>query len=290
MKVGHKILLHAALLGVLPLSSKAVSTGSSSGTFVNPNPAKTGSLPYENGQPQYAGVGSSEFTWKTPADLEGRLLITEDGKIYADGSGEHFLTIGGSEANAFGPNVPPGFTLSDFTAATPQQVQAYANSLAFGGDTFPLVKGEQFVVGHLTYHNGTAYGIFDEITLRLETSPASLDNDGDFIQSLDLRLQLVSTTNTDSPEESADYIYLPDYPQFGTFNVLEGETATVELLAEFNSLDPLGFGSVTGSGFIIAATTPDSGHTAWLLATCLAGIVCCRERRMLSHLRVCAAD
>ncbi len=112
-----------------------------------------------------------------------------------------------------------------------------------------IQKGEKFVAGILHYHNGIAYiGTSpDGVILNITTNSTTPD----FNQYLPLNIKIVSTPNDDTNGNplptalAADYIYFPDYPEFGSLRVAEGKSGEVELLLSFNSLHFEGFGEVS---------------------------------------------
>ena len=129
------------------------------------------------------------------------------------------------------------------------------NRLTFEGNTFDSQrKGEPFVIGSLEYSNGRALpGSEVRSTLLMAQS---FSTDPDFNQQFEVEVAIVTTPNIANDDiASADLIYFPEFPGYGSFRVFEGESTSVELLGEFNSLDFLGFGAVADPtvGFVTTA-------------------------------------
>lgn len=118
-------------------------------------------------------------------------------------------------------------------------------------------KGQDFVAGRLYYRNGTILGgtQIDGVDLIINTT----SSDPDFTQILPLKITIVSTRNVADPIASADFIYFTDFPDRGSFRVLEGEDTDVEVITQFNSLDLVGFGAVGDplKGFLSPSTGPN---------------------------------
>jgi len=117
--------------------------------------------------------------------------------------------------------------------------------LEFTGTPFSGTSDVPFAFGTLTYFNGTVLldtraDTVDLATLLTFTTPSGLSQDFTY------HLGLVNTPNTGDPSASADYVYLP-----GTIPSAHFTEGGVDYTLEF-----LGFGAVTGSGF----TTIDSFH------------------------------
>lgn len=143
------------------------------------------------------------------------------------------------------------------------------SSFTFLPNVFTNVAlGQTFVMGTLTFFNGTV-GTGTEITdimLRIVSTSAT----SAFNQILGLPLHITQTPNANAdPIADADFFYFSDALQFGSFRVLEGQTATVQILGRFNSLDNMGFGQITsesvpGAGFVLPSVNvvPEPGTLA----------------------------
>ena len=127
------------------------------------------------------------------------------------------------------------FTWGQSTGTTP------ANSVVFDNSpgTFASVTETPFKVGQVSYFNGTtASGSNpDAVDLAL-TLHFAQPNLGDIVS--DYTFKIVSTTNTDDPDASADYLYLPSAFSATTF-VIGDTTYNVKLT---------GFSDIVGDGFL----------------------------------------
>lgn len=136
----------------------------------------------------------------------------------------------GSTTGTFGsPNggVVTGVGTNAFTWGTGDP-----SSLTFTGQSFDTTPDTPFSLGRLTFHNGTiASGTGADSVL----FNASLSFDNVPEKNFDIKapLALINTPNTDDPIASADQVVLSDYGY--TFNVLEGDTASVDVLAELTT-------------------------------------------------------
>jgi hypothetical protein len=135
---------------------------------------------------------------------------------------------------------------------------SFTNQLSFiPSDFTDQPKGQDFVAGRLYYRNGTIFlgtGI-NGVDLIINTT----SSDPDFTQTLPLKITIVNTPNVADPIASADFIYFTDFPDRGSFRLLEGEETYVEVITQFNSLDLVGFGAVgdPSKGFLSPSTGPD---------------------------------
>jgi hypothetical protein len=135
---------------------------------------------------------------------------------------------------------------------------SFTNQLSFiPSDFTDQPKGQDFVAGRLYYRNGTIFGGtgIDGVDLIINTT----SSDPDFTQTLPLKITFVTTPNVADPIASADFIYFTDFPDRGSFRVLEGEDTDVEVITQFNSLDLVGFGAVgdPSKGFLSPSVGPD---------------------------------
>jgi hypothetical protein len=109
----------------------------------------------------------------------------------------------------------------------------------------------------LYYRNGAVFGGtgINGVDLIINTT----SSDPDFTQTLPLKITIVNTPNVADPIASADFIYFTDFPDRGSFRVLEGEETYVEVITQFNSLDLVGFGAVgdPSKGFLSPSTGPE---------------------------------
>jgi len=117
---------------------------------------------------------------------------------------------------------------------TPFNSVSFTNQLSFIPSGFTdQPKGQDFVAGRLYYRNGTIFlgTQIDGVDLIINTT----SSDPDFTQTLPLKITFVTTPNVADPIASADFIYFTDFPDRGSFRVLEGEDTDVEVITQFNS-------------------------------------------------------
>ena len=140
------------------------------------------------------------------------------------------------------------------------------NSFSFNGGSFTNVaRGQTFVAGLLCYHNGVSYDASEitSIVIRMVSASSTEQFNN---QILTEPVLIVTTENGPDAEASADYIYFPNHPELGSFRIYEEQSATVQILAKFGSLDLVGFGDVVtdplhpdsnpAAGFVNASVTP----------------------------------
>lgn len=175
--------------------------------------------------------------------------------------------------------------LENLSGVLTREYELSTNRLAFSSNGFAdQGRGETFVAGLLEYSNGitTLGSEVPSVTLTLN----STSSNPDFIQELELEISLVTVPNSGDEfgnlfqVASADFIFFTDYPEFGSFRVFENESTSVQVLAEFNSLDLVGFGQVTDPsiGFLSSSTSvPEPAGTS--LMAMLGGVVFARRRR-----------
>jgi hypothetical protein len=257
---------------VLPNASviaQPTGTGSISGIFLDTLP--TGAQPavptiFAWGDipvgPHSRGAGTNDYHWG----------LATGGRTFLDG-----VEMPLNDILAVLPSDDPAFN-----TRVSQEISPSTNQLVFNGFDFTnQPKGETFVAGTIEYFNGVARGTSDNpatntsvpsVDLRLTS--ASLDPD--FVQELNERIVIVSTPNMSDEngvlidEISADYIYFRDRPELGSFRVFEEHGTNVEVLAEFNSLDLIGFGAVgdPSVGFVSPYVTIPEPGSALLLMLC----------------------
>ncbi|MEH3104595.1 MAG: choice-of-anchor K domain-containing protein [Sphingomonas phyllosphaerae] len=118
------------------------------------------------------------------------------------------------------------------------------NKLKFDATTFSSGYNSPFKVGRLTYFNGTVKNgtEINAVDLALDLTFAN-PNIGKF-SSL-FSFGIVSTSNTGTADDNADYLTLPSNFSTGTF-VANGTTYGVKLT---------GFGNIDGDGFVSKSDT-----------------------------------
>lgn len=146
----------------------------------------------------------------------------------------------GTFINPTGPGgmVTTGAGTDSFTWGDGTPFFSPPSSLQYTGNTFSVQTDDVFSFGTLQYFNGTialgtqADAVDLDVLLSL-TTPSGINQD--FLYNLGL----INTLNTSDPNASADIVNLPS-AQPDTFFTVDGIDYTLEFL---------GFGSITGSGF-----------------------------------------
>jgi PEP-CTERM motif len=165
-----------------------------------------------------------------------------------------------------GPIVTSGVGTNAFLWGDPDGFGTGANSLTFAGKSINTTTETPFTVGTLTYFNGTtAVGstptsIDLQVTLNLTTPLAT----GAFT----FTLNLVSTPNTGTDKDNADYVYFPSSIPAETF-VLGSTTYNLQLLGFGNIVDPNGFS--TPQAFHVFEDTTASADLFGVVTTQVGG-------------------
>jgi fibronectin-binding autotransporter adhesin len=138
----------------------------------------------------------------------------------------------GTDSATFTNPAPTGAITTGVGTATFTWGSGDPSSLSFSGASFDTSPGKTFRLGTLTFHNGTipeGTGA-DSVTFNISTNLTNVP-EKDFTFSTDFTL--VNTTNTDDPIASADYVSIGDFSY--TFNVLEGDTASVDIFGQLST-------------------------------------------------------
>ena len=210
--------------------------------------AQLANLPISN------GAGTSTYRWgleALPANNPSRLVV--NGEELAD-----IFEFFGDDAS---------FVDGAFTGGVISRIfDLSGNSLSFSSGGFEnQQRGETFVAGHLEYSNEENLGGTSVPSVSLTLS--SLSENPEFNQSLEIPISIVTVPNDGDIEANADFIFFTNRPELGSFRVLEGETTSVEVLAEFNSLDLIGFGEIADSsvGFLsFSVSVPEPSTLAFI--------------------------
>ena len=122
------------------------------------------------------------------------------------------------------------------------------SSLTFAGTPFNTKVGNPFSLGQLTFYNGTIDSGTEAVSVALDLALSSANIPE---KNFDLKttLNLINAPNTSNPITSADQVVVSGYGY--TFNVLEGATASVNLMGELNT-------TLTG---IPSGTEPNASDT-----------------------------
>jgi hypothetical protein len=102
------------------------------------------------------------------------------------------------------------------------------SSLSFAAAAFDTTPGTPFKLGTLTYYNGTIFGNSGASNVDFNAA-LSFDNIAEKNFTLSSTFSLVNTPNTSDPVASADQVSMGSWGY--TFNVLEGATASVDVMA-----------------------------------------------------------
>jgi hypothetical protein len=139
------------------------------------------------------------------------------------------------------------------------------SSLTFAGSAFDTKPDTEFKLGRLTFHNGTiASGTgADAVDLTLSVG---FDNVPEKNFNLNSHMNIVNTPNTSDPIASADTVAIGGFSF--TFNVLEGQTASVDLMGKLTTgLSALATGAVPSGADIFNPSPFDPDPVFFLILT-----------------------
>lgn len=257
-----------------------------------------------------------DFSTRSPASLSTTNPITWDANLYPvirdstnaisvfDGVNWGWTmkkaTAGTTSAvftnPAPGSAVTTGVGTNTFSWGTGEQSQ-----LSFAGRSFDTVPNTPFVLGTLSYHNGTIVGTSGADSVDFTTS-INFANVPEKNFDISSRFLINNTTNTADPIASADSVSLGRWPFI--FNVLEGASASVNILARFTTtlsgspsgtnaapfsddpfdlspnyeLEIIGLIDPSEGGFVTGAV-PEPSTYGLVAAFALAGLAYFRKRR-----------
>ena len=182
----------------------------------------------------------AQWTNRTVTEVNGNLDNLQPPSGYEYGEGTPRLDWGDPVAGSFtsylefeGYDALPGF----------DQPWYYGGQL--------VLPGQRFLAGKITFRNGSVatYSSATNITIDLDVTVYGSEFDRDnhpLLVNDTWTIAVTQTTNQGiDPVEDADFIYFPDFPQLGSFRVFEGRTTSVEIYAQFGSVEPAGFGAVS---------------------------------------------
>lgn len=112
-----------------------------------------------------------------------------------------------------------------------------------------LLQGEPFLLGHLTYTNGQFFVHTYYSDVLIQTYSPDIVG---ATQTLEERVVVVITENSDNPERSADIVYFQGRPDLGSMRVYENQAGSIEVWGAIGSLNLFSFGEVVsnpGSAF-----------------------------------------
>lgn len=142
------------------------------------------------------------------------------------------------------------------------------SSLTFAGSAFDTKPDTEFKLGRLTFHNGTiAAGTGADsvdLTLAIGFDPVPEKN-----FNLKSTMHIINTPNTSDPVASADTVTIGGFSF--TFNVLEGQTASVDLMGKLTTgLSALATGAVASGADMFNPSPFDPDPVFSLILTGLA--------------------
>lgn len=163
----------------------------------------------------------------------------------------------------FGNEVGEGSDIISWGDPFPGSFRSSLAWLPWLGPPQLVFPGQSFVAGYVTFGNGdlrsSSSATSLSVHLLVEVLGYEFFIDNHFLQVFDdWRVAIRQTPNTGDLYGDADYIFLPDFPQLGSFRVFEGGQTTVPILARFGSVEPVAFGDpVDGNGFVVPSIVND---------------------------------
>ncbi|MEM1296762.1 MAG: choice-of-anchor K domain-containing protein [Verrucomicrobiota bacterium] len=217
----------------------------------NPNPPGSSTMIYSVNEGSWIDYEEGQTILVAPHDEVRAMSVSTNSGLYTDSDPEEetynsvFVISGvtdGSFHNAVGSEgMSTGGTGSLFEWGTPYFYGGHTDPswMLFNGASFHEVNAnERFMVGELTYFNGTIFTGSGADSVDLAVELAFNDSDSrDFSFTLDL----VNTENTDDPWASADYVHL-DNVHSAVSQSLGG--TDYQLVLEFGETTEQGFSTI----------------------------------------------
>ncbi|SEL89348.1 PEP-CTERM protein-sorting domain-containing protein [Roseateles sp. YR242] len=300
--------------------------GGTSTPYIDPRP-NDDTLPFYWTTAEVAGkstsktVSFSDFSRRPPTALSSVNPVTWNASLYAvEYDGNNSITVHdgvswgwnmkpatvGNSGGVFAspsPTCPPA-TCSGIGTSAVSWGLGDPGSLSFAATAFAPVVGDLFKVGTLTYHNGATQvgSAVDALGLDIALNFTNVTEANLTYHS---QLSITNTPNTDDPVASADFVRFTNGAFSNTFNVVEGGTATADLMARLTpvlgvtpalvgggdkdpntmpglavlgfELELIGFANATAGGFVTSVIPEPATMVLWMAG--LFGLGLAQRRR-----------
>jgi hypothetical protein len=306
-------------LNYIQIINTNVPLGGATSPYIDPQP-NDDTLPFYWTRPEASthggakSVGFSDFSTRSPSSLSSHNPITWSASLYPVideggmkikvGNGVQWgwnmkpATVGKAAGtfNSPSPTCPPA-TCSGIGTSSINWGTGSPGGLSFTGAAFSPQVGAAFKIGTINYTNGstTVGSALDGISLDIALS---FDNVSELNFVYHAGMSINNTPNTDDPIASADFVRFAAGSFSDSFNVLEGASASADLMAKLTpvlqitpsmvgdkdgtsvpdslvfigyDLQLLALANPTAGGFVTAAAIPLPGTLALMLIGMLAG-------------------
>lgn len=167
----------------------------------------------------------------------------------------------GTVAATFTDPAPGSAVVSGVGTSTFRWGTGDPSSLSFAASAFDATPGTPFKLGTLTFHNGAIPAGTGANAVTFNTA-LHFTNVPELDFTLSTMFGLVNTPNTDDPIASADQVTIGN---FGfTFNVLEGATASADIMAVL-STGLVGTPAGTSAGATLRGSSPVDAPASFML-------------------------